>query len=89
MTSKISFFLTLAIFCCADESSRIFGGDFARDNQFPHQIAIIYKKQLRCGGSVISSTWVLTAAHCVLKNGKMFVKIVAKFLFSIFKISQT
>lgn len=71
MSAKISFLLTLALLCYADESSRIFGGDFAKDSQFPHQIAIIYKKQLRCGGSIISSTWILTAAHCVLKSGKM------------------
>jgi secreted trypsin-like serine protease len=71
MKSKFSLILSFVIICCAEESPRIFGGNFAKDNQFPHQIAIIYKKQLRCGGSIISFTWCLTAAHCVLKSGKM------------------
>jgi len=45
---------------------RIVGGDYARENQFPHQIAIFYKNSLRCGGSIINESWVLTAAHCLL-----------------------
>ena len=55
-----------------DINSRIVGGDFARQNQFPHQVAVIYKGSLRCGGSIISESWVLTAAHCLTGYGTNF-----------------
>ncbi|XP_055611887.1 serine protease SP24D-like [Uranotaenia lowii] len=45
---------------------RIVGGSFAEKNQFPHQIALFYDGRFRCGGSIIDSQWILTAAHCVL-----------------------
>ncbi|XP_055611344.1 serine protease SP24D-like [Uranotaenia lowii] len=45
---------------------RIVGGSFAEKNQFPHQIALFYDGKFRCGGSIIDSQWILTAAHCVL-----------------------
>lgn len=49
---------------------RIVGGQTARPNQFPHQISI--RKKIngtigwlhRCGGSIISRRWIITAAHC-------------------------
>lgn len=49
-----------------DYNSKIVGGYFANDNQFPHQVAILHKGRLRCGGSIISESWILTAAHCLL-----------------------
>ncbi|EAT47187.1 AAEL001674-PA [Aedes aegypti] len=49
--------------------SRIVGGSFAEKNQFPHQVALLKDEKLHCGGSVLSETWVVTAAHCLL-DGK-------------------
>lgn len=52
---------------------RIVGGQTARPNQFPHQISIRKKISVngtigwfyhRCGGSIISRRWIITAAHC-------------------------
>lgn len=64
--------LALAVHCCDAEnlnsSARIVGGDFAEKNQFPHQVAIIYKEKLICGGSILNPFWVVTAAHCMVKN---------------------
>lgn len=51
-----------------DFASRIVGGNNAKENQFPHQIAIFYKGSLRCGGSIVSESWVLTAAHCLVSG---------------------
>lgn len=49
--------------------SRIVGGQFAEKNQFPYQVALLKDGRLYCGGSVLSKTWVVTAAHCLM-NGK-------------------
>lgn len=50
--------------------SRIVNGLTAAENQFPHQ-AVIFLNSLQgwsqCGGSLLNSLWVLTAAHCVIE----------------------
>ncbi|CAM4413172.1 S1 family serine peptidase [Zobellia nedashkovskayae] len=68
--------LTLFIFCfraCVtywqeEEGTRgIRGGVEASENEFPYQIAIVSKqrkKEAYCGGVIINSEWILTAAHC-------------------------
>uniref|UniRef100_A0A8D8CBV5 Serine protease SP24D n=1 Tax=Culex pipiens TaxID=7175 RepID=A0A8D8CBV5_CULPI len=46
-------------------SARIVGGFSASPGQFPYQVALLRARQISCGGSLIASSWVLTAAHCV------------------------
>lgn len=49
-------------------SPRITGGAQATPHQFPYQVGLIIitsKGITFCGGSLISRTTVLTAAHCV------------------------
>ena len=44
----------------------IIGGDDARIGEFPFQASIQYKHgEHFCGGTLIRSNWVLTAAHCM------------------------
>ena len=47
--------------------SRIVGGTNATMAEFPHQV-LIYVAGYMCGGSLISSQYVLTAAHCVVDH---------------------
>ncbi|XP_016970938.2 serine protease SP24D-like [Drosophila rhopaloa] len=47
---------------------RIVGGTKAKEGQFPHQISLRLRGEHFCGGVIISSTHVITAAHCV-KHG--------------------
>lgn len=48
-----------------NDSTRIVGGTAATIEDYPHQIALLYTGRQVCGGSIISHTWVVTAAHCV------------------------
>ncbi|KAL7639918.1 UNVERIFIED_CONTAM: hypothetical protein RMT77_009331 [Armadillidium vulgare] len=44
---------------------RIIGGKYANINEYPWQVALIYKQKFFCGGALISDRHVLTASHCV------------------------
>ncbi|XP_038107961.1 trypsin 5G1-like [Culex quinquefasciatus] len=50
-------------------NGRIIGGYQADISQIPFQVALNLNRGPSCGGSLISSRWVLTAAHCVQRLG--------------------
>jgi secreted trypsin-like serine protease len=45
-------------------SSRIIGG-MESANTFPWVVALVLDNVPKCGGSLITSEWVLTASHCL------------------------
>ena len=42
----------------------IIGGSVAESRKWPWVVGIFYLGYFRCGGSLINSEWIVTAAHC-------------------------
>merc|ERR1719378_482997 len=73
---QVFFLVALAALCSAeqaeeygvDDEGYIIGGQPAGHGEFPYQISLRMMRGSRgqhiCGGTLISSTWVLCAAHC-------------------------
>jgi secreted trypsin-like serine protease len=47
-----------------EQDQRITNGLTAVRGQFPWQVAIVFDNTFLCGGSLISSEWVLSVAFC-------------------------
>ncbi|XP_053949095.1 serine protease SP24D-like [Anastrepha ludens] len=56
---------------------RILNGREAARGQFPYQVSVRVGGQHSCGGSIISQTFVVTAAHCVYSIPPSFLTILA------------
>ncbi|KAJ2366927.1 hypothetical protein IW150_005808, partial [Coemansia sp. RSA 2607] len=49
----------------AAESERIIGGSPAPSGEFPFAVHLFKNDSPYCGGTLIDTEWVVTAAHCV------------------------
>ncbi|CRK89648.1 CLUMA_CG003381, isoform A [Clunio marinus] len=48
-----------------ESSEKIVGGHKISIEEVPYQVALLYKNEMICGGSIISELFILSAAHCV------------------------
>lgn len=66
---RLVFLLVSSIFIAAESSvprlSRIVKGTLIEIESVPYQAALISGGSLVCGGSIISQSFILTAANCV------------------------
>jgi secreted trypsin-like serine protease len=54
---------------------QIIGGAAATRGQFPWQVALIMDSSSICGGSLILTNWVVSAAHCTYQRTNVSVRI--------------
>ncbi|XP_010860804.1 PREDICTED: serine protease 44-like [Bison bison bison] len=59
---------------CGRRTSRIVGGRPAAEKKWPWQVSLQVNQKHICGGSLIGSRWVLTAAHCIFGHVEYTVK---------------
>ncbi|XP_053962942.1 trypsin 3A1 [Anastrepha ludens] len=57
-------------------STRIIGGQFALPGQFPHQVSLQLRGRHHCGGSLISPTMIVTAAHCTINQSPSQIRVI-------------
>lgn len=56
--------------------SRIVGGSNVGPGDYPSQVSLRKNNVHFCGGSIISSSWILTAAHCIYGNSNPITAVV-------------
>lgn len=52
---------------CGQPFMKIMGGVDAEEGKWPWQVSVRVRHMHVCGGSLINSQWVLTAAHCIYR----------------------
>jgi len=58
---------------CGKKNFRIVGGEATDENEYPWQVGLSRpgERRIWCGGSLVSSQWVITAAHCIVEQSSL------------------
>uniref|UniRef100_G1TRA2 Peptidase S1 domain-containing protein n=1 Tax=Oryctolagus cuniculus TaxID=9986 RepID=G1TRA2_RABIT len=60
---------------CGNRTMKIVGGSPAPERRWPWQVSLRIGYSHFCGGSLITSRWVLSAAHCILRYADYMVQL--------------
>nr|XP_051686540.1 serine protease 44 isoform X2 [Oryctolagus cuniculus] len=60
---------------CGNRTMKIVGGSPAPERRWPWQVSLRIGYNHFCGGSLITSRWVLSAAHCILRYADYMVQL--------------
>lgn len=63
-----------------DEFLRIVGGDRSIPHSWPYIVALYKNGHFHCGGTILTSRWIISAAHCVSRAEKSYYEIQAGLL---------
>ncbi|KJZ73810.1 hypothetical protein HIM_06703 [Hirsutella minnesotensis 3608] len=69
MAFKLTLALSLTMYAVSMAAvlpKRVVGGDTAELGEFPFIVSVLYRGGHSCGGSLLDSTTVLTASHCIM-----------------------
>ncbi|CAG5866019.1 unnamed protein product, partial [Menidia menidia] len=47
-------------------NTRVVGGNISKPGQFPWQVSLHFRSEHLCGGSILTPSWILTAAHLTM-----------------------
>ncbi|XP_049779316.1 trypsin-1-like [Schistocerca cancellata] len=76
LKAALALCLLLAVCCAAPSTAsrrlltlevddRILGGEVANISDYPWMVSVEYLEAHRCGGTIVSSKWVMTVASCI------------------------
>jgi len=62
--------------CGKKKDERIIGGADADINEWPWMVSMLFSDGVRhkCGGTVVASEWIVTAAHCLYEDSELTVE---------------
>merc|ERR1712198_80765 len=62
--------------CGKKKGERIIGGADADINEWPWMVSMLFSDGVRhkCGGTVVASEWIVTAAHCLYEDSELTVE---------------
>ena len=79
MLKRFLTFIDRSCYCgLAERAKRIVGGQDTEVNEYPWQAGLVTRGErdfVWCGGTLISSKWVLTAAHCTADRSALSIEV--------------